>query len=273
LVLGAAAATAGLFGGLSNLEGWLVLAGTLALGLIGLTDDLLKVRRPTAAGLRRLPKLVAALIAAGLVSAALAHRTLGIRQTVVPWLQQPIDPGWAWVFLATLVVAGCAHAVNLADGVDGLAAGCLAAAFGVLALGALSELSGPGSVGSARLLQTVAIWGASCAGACVAFLWFNCGPASVFLGDVGALGLGAALGILALLSHQALGLLMIGGIFVAEALSVILQVVSYRLRNQRRIFRVAPLHHHFQLGGVPDHQLVVRFWIAGILLAVLGLAA
>ena len=105
------------------------------------------------------------------------------------------------------------------------------------------------------------------------FLWFNASPASVFLGDVGALGLGAALGVLALLTHATLGLVIVGGIFVAEAVSVILQVASYRWRNQRRIFRVAPLHHHFQLGGVAEHKLVVRFWIVGLLLAALTLTA
>jgi phospho-N-acetylmuramoyl-pentapeptide-transferase len=117
----------------------------------------------------------------------------------------------------------------------------------------------------------VTLWCAALAGACAAFLWFNGHPASVFLGDVGALGLGGALGTAALLSHQALALLVVGGVFVAEAGSVMLQVASYRWRNGRRIFRVAPLHHHVELGGVAETHVVTRFWIVGLLLAASGL--
>jgi len=172
-----------------------------------------------------------------------------------------VEPGALWVPLAMSVIAGCAHAVNLTDGMDGLAPGCLAIAF--IVLGVLALPHGP----------WLTVWCASLAGACIGFLWFNSAPASVFLGDVGALGLGGALGVLALLSHAVLALVIIGGVFVAETLSVMLQVASYRWRNGRRIFRVAPLHHHFQVGGVSEPKLVVRFWIIGLLLAALGLTA
>jgi len=114
-------------------------------------------------------------------------------------------------------------------------------------------------------------WCASLAGACVGFLWFNSFPASVFLGDVGALGLGGALGTISLLTHTALWLVIIGGVFVAEAVSVMLQVASYKWRGKRRVFRVAPLHHHFYLGGTSEPKLIVRFWILGLLLGLLGL--
>lgn len=270
LVLGIAAGVAVLFGGLSRFEGWLVLGASVALGAVGLRDDCLKLIRPNAAGLRCLPKLILALGVGGIVGALLADPRLGYRRIVIPWLGTGIEPGWLWVPLAAVVVAGCSHAVNLTDGMDGLAVGTLAIAFG--AVGMLgSALQDTSVVGWSQPI--VAIWCASLAGACVGFLWFNCFPAAVFLGDVGALGLGAALGVVALLSHAALGLLVVGGVFVAEAVSVMLQVASYRWRNRRRIFRVAPLHHHFHLGGIAEQKVVVRFWIAGLLLAALGLTA
>ena len=272
LVLGIASGVAAVCGGLSRFEGWLVLGASVALGIVGLSDDRLKLTRPNAAGLRCLPKLIMALGVGGIVGLVLADPRLGYRQILAPWLGRGIEPGWLWVPLAAVVVAGCSHAVNLTDGMDGLAVGMLAIAFGVVGMvGADLQLSMGAQGGSGQLI--VAIWCASLAGACVGFLWFNCFPASVFLGDVGALGLGAALGVLALLSHAALALLVVGGVFVAEALSVILQVASYRWRHQRRIFRVAPLHHHFHLGGMAEQKVVVRFWIVGLLLAALGLTA
>jgi len=263
LVLGVAIGVAVVWGGLSHRDGWIVLGSIIGLGLVGLLDDALKLRRPNAKGLRCLPKLVIALGIGAIVGGLLADPAAGYRQVIVPWLGIPRELGSWWIPLASLTVAGCAHAVNLTDGMDGLAAGCLALAFGTLGCVALLMTHD----------QLVTVWCVSLAGACVGFLWFNTFPASVFLGDVGALGLGAALGVLALLSHAVLGLVIVGGIFVAEALSVMLQVASYRWRNTRRIFRVAPLHHHFQLGGVEEPQVVVRFWIVGLLLAALGLTA
>jgi phospho-N-acetylmuramoyl-pentapeptide-transferase len=186
----------------------------------------------------------------------------GADRIAVPWTAWTVELGRAWIPLSMVVVAGCAHAVNLTDGMDGLAAGCLAMAF--LVIGAVA-----GTRGSAS--EAVVPWCAALAGACVGFLWFNSFPASVFMGDVGALGLGAALGTVALLSQAALWLVVVGGVFVAEALSVMLQVASYKWRNKRRIFRVAPLHHHFHLGGWSEPKVIVRFWIAGVLLAALGL--
>jgi phospho-N-acetylmuramoyl-pentapeptide-transferase len=146
---------------------------------------------------------------------------------------------------------------------DGLAAGCLAIALAALACLPTSH------VGANSAVQP---WCLSLAGACLGFLWFNAFPASVYLGDVGALGLGAALGAAGLLTRNALWLPIIGGIFVLEAVSVILQVGSYKFRNKRRIFRVAPIHHHFHLGGISEPKLIVRFWIAGLVLAAFSLA-
>lgn len=260
LVLAVAAAMAILFGGVVQCEGWVVLGTIGVMGLLGFIDDALKLSRPNAGGLRSWPKLLAALAVGGLVGVMLADLSPDYRRVIVPWSGSAIDLGGAWVPFAMLVIAGCAHAVNLTDGMDGLAAGCLVPAFGVLGLVAVADPQA----------RSAAIWSAALAGACLGFLWLNSCPASVFLGDVGALGLGAALGALALLTHSAIVLVIVGGVFVAEALSVMLQVASYRWRNKRRIFRVAPLHHHFQLGGVAESKLVVRFWVAGLLLAAVG---
>ncbi len=262
-VLAMAMLVAVLAGGLGCREGWVVLGAVIAMGLVGLTDDLLKLKRPNAKGLRPMPKLAATLIIGGIVGWLLRDPGFGYRQLVVPWTGTRVTVGWLWVPMAMGVVAGSAHAVNLTDGMDGLAAGCLVLAFAALGVWTRLETSP----------AALTIWCASLAGACAGFLWFNTAPASIFLGDVGALGLGAALGLLALLSHASLALVILGGVFVAEAVSVMLQVASYRWRNKRRIFRVAPLHHHFHLGGLSEQNVVVRFWIAGLLLAALGLCA
>jgi phospho-N-acetylmuramoyl-pentapeptide-transferase len=262
LAVGILVATAS--GGLAHRDGWLVLGAVVALGAVGLFDDCLKFRGQNATGMRRLPKLLIALAigaALGVVSLTNSNSSSLLE---VPWLRRTVELGWAWVPLSMVVVAGTAHAVNLTDGMDGLAAGCVAIALSALGLWAMN--------GDPRS-RVLVPWCASLAGSCVGFLWFNSFPASVFLGDVGALGLGAALGTVSLLTHTALWLPVIGGVFVVEAVSVILQVTSYKWRGKRRLFRVAPLHHHFQLGGMSEPKLIVRFWIGGVILAMLGLSA
>lgn len=261
LVLAVAVPVAIIFGGALAIEGWLLLGATLALGALGLVDDYRKLTQPNAQGLPSMPKLWAALALGAAVGAILAMQSPTARLLRLPWGGW-VDPHWLWIPLSMATLAGSAHAVNLTDGMDGLAAGCLAVAFAAM-----------GWVGYGADAQTIPMWCASLAGACVGFLWFNGNPASVFLGDVGALGLGGALGVLALVSHTALLLFIIGGVFVAEAVSVMLQVGTYRLTNKRRLFRVAPLHHHFQVGGVAEPKLVIRFWIAALWLGALGLLA
>lgn len=257
-VLGVGGVAAMLWGGLADRAGWLVLGAGVGFGAIGLVDDALKFHRPGACGLRSGPKLLAALAIGALLG--LGSGPHG-RLVELPWLSRSIDLGWAWVPFAAMVIAGCAHAVNLTDGMDGLAAGCVAIALAVLGLWAVTD---PPS-------RALVPWCAGLAGACVGFLWFNSFPASVVLGDVGALGLGAAVGAVSLLAHAGLWLVVIGGVFVAEAVSVMLQVASYKWRNKRRIFRVAPLHHHVHLGGMHEPKVIVRFWIVGLCLAMLGL--
>lgn len=255
LTVGAVAAV--LTGGLSHRDGWLVLLALLALGGIGWWDDCLKFRGTNARGLRTWPKLLMALGVGAVVGFGTLEPGPMARPIQVPWTAQTLELGWMWVPASMLVIAGSAHAVNLTDGMDGLAAGCVAIA--LIALELLSPLE-------ASSIAWMA-WCASLAGACLGFLWFNCFPASIYLGDVGALGLGAALGTLGLLTHGALWLMVVGGIFVIEAVSVMLQVGSYKWRGGRRIFRVAPIHHHFHLAGLSEPKVIVRFWIAGALLA------
>ena len=262
LVLGIGVLVAIASGGLAHRTGWLVLGGVVGLGAIGLWDDLLKFRGVNATGLRSLPKLIVALAIGIGVSLSVPLQASSYSVLEIPWLHQTIDLGWWWVPFAMLVMAGSAHAVNLTDGMDGLAAGCVAIVLSVLGFWALA--------GDPRGHALVP-WCAALAGACVGFLWFNAFPASVFLGDVGALGLGGAIGVISLLTHTALLLLVVGGVFVMEALSVMLQVASYKWLGRRRIFRVAPLHHHFHLGGIVEPKLIIRFWIVGLLLGLLSL--
>ena len=259
-VLAAAILIAAVSGGLAHRDGWLVLVAMVGLAAVGLYDDCLKFRGHNALGIRTMPKLLAALAIGAGVGAASAGSSRSVLE--LPWLQRTVELGWAWVPFSALVVAGCAHAVNLTDGMDGLAAGCMAIALAVL--GVLAWEGDPRS-------RALVLWCASLAGACVGFLWFNAFPASVFLGDVGALGLGGALGVISLLSREAFLLPVIGGVFVVEALSVMLQVASYKWRGKRRVFRVAPIHHHFHLGGMSEPKVIVRFWVLGVILAMLGL--
>ena len=264
-VLLVAVLVAASFGGLAAQEGWLVLLAILGLGGVGLVDDWLKFRGVNALGLRTRPKLFVALAVGAIFGMATASSPHQYSTIEIPFMHTAVDLGWAWVPFAMFVIAGCAHAVNLTDGMDGLAAGCVAIVLMVFAWWMVLD----GMVdGRSRVLLP---WCVSLAGACLGFLWYNSFPAAIFLGDVGALGLGAALGTISLLSHTALWLLIVGGVFVVEALSVMLQVASYKWRGKKRIFRVAPIHHHFHLGGLSEPKVILRFWLVGALLAMVGL--
>ncbi len=267
-VLASALAVITVAGGMCDPMAWLVLAAVVGFSAIGLVDDVLKLRGDNARGLRSRPKLLLALGIAAMIGWMLPGQQSSVRLVSIPWTGGSWDPGWLWVPFTMFVIAGCSHAVNLTDGMDGLAAGLLALAF--LAVGVVSVVQATGSAMPSGGI--VWRWCAGLAGACLGFLWFNASPAAVFMGDVGALGLGAALGTLAVLARAGFALLLIGGVFVAEAVSVMLQVASFKWRK-RRIFRVAPLHHHFQVSGAPEASLVVRFWIIGALLGAVGVAS
>jgi phospho-N-acetylmuramoyl-pentapeptide-transferase len=255
-----------------------VVASVVALAMLGAVDDLVKLRT-AARGITARVKLIGQL-AIALAAAALIHRyhegVSGGLDLHVPWSEFSVALGWWFIPLAALVIVGSSNAVNLTDGLDGLAGGCLVCATG--AIGAVTYASG--HAGWADYLNIAhiphagetAVVAAATLGGLLAFLWFNCHPASVFMGDTGSLPLGGLLGLLAVIARQELLLVAVGGVFVAEALSVIVQVAWFRTTG-RRVFRCAPVHHHFQLQGWPEDKIVVRFWIAGALCAVLGLVA
>ncbi len=249
---------------------------TVALGAVGVYDDLVKLsteRRGMSARGKLAAQCAIAFVVAVLVYRLHATVDRGLELTLP--VAGTVELGWLFVPLATLVIVASSNAVNLADGLDGLAGGCLVCACGALAVVAYAA----GHAEWARYLGVPHIAGAgemtvvaaALVGGLLAFLWFNCHPASVFMGDAGSLPLGGLLGLLAVVCRQEMLLVVIGGVFVVEAASVIVQVGWFRYSG-RRIFRCAPLHHHFQLRGWPEDKIVVRFWIAGGLCAILGLA-
>ena len=249
---------------------------TVSFGLVGYIDDQLKISKKNSAGLSGRVRLFLEFLIAGSVVTALILWTDFPTTVTVPFFKNVVfDLGYFYVVFAALVIVGCANAVNLTDGLDGLAIAPIIIASGTYLL--LSYVAGhvkiaeylqiPHVAGSGELAPVAAMVVASGLG----FLWFNSYPAQVFMGDIGSLGLGGFLGTMAVLTKNELLLLLIGGVFVAEALSVITQVVSFKLTG-KRVFRMAPIHHHFELKGVDEPKLIVRFWIISILLAVLSLS-
>lgn len=236
---------------------------TLGYGAIGFADDYRKVSLRRSLGLRAREKLLGQAFFGLLL--VLFHLSLVEESValVVPFVREPWTPPlWLVALLDLVAVVGATNAVNLTDGLDGLAAGATAIGAGVLAV----ILGHRGEWDLAMLAATLAA-------ACVGFLWFNAHPAQVFMGDTGSLGLGAALAAITVLSEMVLILPLVGLLFVVETLSVILQVVYFRLTGGRRIFRMAPLHHHFELGGWQEDQVVARFWIGALVGGAVGLAS
>jgi len=269
----------------ANRFSWLGIALIAYFGVVGLVDDWIKLRVPGKRGLSKSGKQLA-LTGGALVVAALLLHPLGLEQAqggphlYVPFFKDvAIDLTWAaglpFFVVAVVVVTGAANAVNLTDGLDGLAVGCVGIASAAYA--GITYFVGHGELSQYLLVQHVPGCGemtvllGALLGASLGFLWYNSAPAQVFMGDVGSLALGGALGYVALVSRTELVLFVVGGVFVAEAVSVIVQVLSFRTTG-RRVFRCAPLHHHFQFGGVPETRLVVRIWIVAVLLALSSLA-
>lgn len=267
------------WGNLSNLYVIVVLVSLVGFGAIGFWDDYLKVTRRSSKGLRAKNKFGLQIALALLIGGFLFMLEYGgpyAGVLSVPFFKKWLFAmGWFYVPFSLIVIVGASNAVNLTDGIDGLAIGLIAIA--ALATGALVYMSG--HKGLANYLQVLYLPGTGeltvfCGamfGAALGFLWYNAYPADVFMGDVGSLGLGGALGTLAVITKQEIVLAIVGGIFVMETISVILQVASFRLTG-KRIFRMAPIHHHFELKGWPEPRVIVRFWIVGILLALLSLA-
>ncbi len=278
LVLVAIALSTLLWSDLSSQYVWLILIVTLGFGAIGLWDDYLKLVRKNSRGLSARRKYFFQSVL-GLSAALYLYYTATLpieTELIFPFFKYVLVPlGPFFILLTYLVIVGTSNAVNLTDGLDGLA--ILPAVMVAAALGVFAYLTG--NVNFANYLMIPYIPGAgevvvfcgAMVGAGLGFLWFNTYPAQVFMGDVGALALGAALGLIAVIVRQELVLLLMGGIFVLETVSVILQVASFKLTG-KRIFRMAPIHHHFELKGWPEPRVIVRFWIITFVLVLCGLA-
>ena len=268
-----------LWSDLSNQYVWVVICVTMAFGVIGFVDDYIKLVRRDPEGLRARYKFLSQSVAALLAAVFLYSLAQQPADTalLIPYVKEMLIPlGGFYVVFTFLVIVGTSNAVNLTDGLDGLAvmpSVLVAGALGIFAYAAgnvvFSEyLAIPYVAGSGELI----VFCASLAGAGLGFLWFNTYPAQVFMGDVGALALGAALGTVAVVVRQEIVLAIMGGLFVMETVSVIMQVVSFRLTGQR-IFRMAPLHHHYELKGWAEPKVIVRFWIITVILVLVGLSS
>ncbi len=273
-----------------------------ACGLLGFCDDYKKVREKSSDGISSRKKLgwqlfIALVVACflyykkeisgfgatpeqisdGVAGYRLGTNPIGIGAISFPLIKKPIvDLGWMIIPFFALVIVGCSNAVNLTDGLDGLATGTTISV--ALSYALIGYLAGHFFMATEylviphnRYLGEIAVFLMAMVGACFGFLWFNCHPAKVFMGDTGSLAIGGALGTAAICTKQELLLVIIGGVFVMEAMSVILQVGSFKLRR-KRIFKMSPIHHHFELLGWHENQVIIRFWIISIMLALFGLA-
>jgi len=279
LILVAIAVSTLLWADLSNKYIWVVLLVTLAFGVIGFVDDYIKLVRQDTNGLISRYKYFWQSVA-GAGAAIVLYQTAVVpaeTQLIIPFFKDIIIPLGAWYMLLTyLVIVGTSNAVNLTDGLDGLA--IMPTVMVAAALGLFSYVTGHFEF--ARYLSIpfipdageLTVFCAAMVGAGLGFLWFNTYPAQVFMGDIGALALGAALGTVAVLVRQELVLLIMGGVFVVETLSVVLQVGSYKLRG-KRVFLMAPIHHHYELKGWPEPRIIVRAWIITVFLVLVGLAS
>jgi len=275
LILLAVVSSTVLWADISNRYIFIALFSTIWLGVTGFMDDYIKQTRKRSKGLTAASKLTSQIILGLLLGVILFLDPQTSTRLDVPFLKNiSIDLGIFYILFVILVIAGSSNAVNLTDGLDGLAIGAVI----MVALGfsILSYVTGNIKLSDYLLIPYIrgsgelTVFCASIFGAGLGFLWFNCHPASVFMGDVGSLALGGALGIIAILIRKELLLFIIGGVFVIEALSVILQVASFRL-TKKRIFKIAPIHHHFQFLGWSENKVIVRFWIIASLLALLTL--
>ena len=278
LILIVIIATTLLWGDLTNRHIWTLMLVTLAFGGIGWLDDYLKVRRRNSKGLPARWKFAGQSLFGLATALFLYSSAAGPAETdlIVPFFKSVVLPlGVGFVAVACLVIVGMSNAVNLTDGLDGLA--ILPTVMVGAGLGLIAYLAG--HVEFANYLQIphvplageLAVFCGALVGAGLGFLWFNAYPAEVFMGDVGALALGAALAVVAIIVRHEIVLFIMGGLFVLEAASVIMQVASFRLTG-RRIFRMAPIHHHFELKGWPEPRVIVRFWIVTLVLVIIGLS-
>ena len=256
--------------------GLLVIAGSVGLGLVGFLDDFIKIRHQRSLGLNKTAKVVGQLIVA--VGFALSAQHIFGASTRLSFVRQTaLTLGPLFVVWVFFIMAGTSNGVNLTDGLDGLAAGSSALVFAAYVVIAFWQFrhpcvvgGGPGCYRGVPDPLDLAIVAAAALGGCAGFLWWNAAPARIFMGDTGSLALGGALGALAVMTSTQLLLVILGGLFVIETTSVVVQVSAFHALK-RRVFKMAPLHHHFELGGWPEFTVIVRFWIIAGLAAALGL--
>jgi phospho-N-acetylmuramoyl-pentapeptide-transferase len=279
LIIGATLLTTLLWGNLRNTYIWLAMAAMFFFGLIGFLDDYLKLKKKRSLGLAAKSKFGFQILLSAAIGFVLVW--LGLRgkfdlRLAFPFLKQWVPYlGWFYLPWIIFILAGSSNAVNLADGLDGLAIGLTL--ISAMALTALTYIAGHAvysqylNIARVPLAAELTVFAGAFSGACLGFLWFNCHPAEIFMGDVGALSLGGTLGTIAILIKQEFLLFTVAGVFILEALSVLLQISYFRISGGKRIFKMAPLHHHFELVGWPEEKVVVRFWIAGIIFALFSL--
>jgi len=280
LIIGATLASTFLWGNLDNTYVWLAVAAMFFFGIIGFIDDFQKIRRKRSKGLSGRHKILLQFVLAAVLGLSLIY--LGLENKFSLQLSLPFIKEWTpylglyylpWIIF---ILVGSSNAVNLADGLDGLAIGLTF--FSASALTALTYIVGnvkwSGYLGITYVSSAaeLTIFAGALSGACLGFLWFNSHPAEIFMGDVGALSLGGTLGLVAILIKQEFLLFFVAGVFILEAASVLLQVSFFKLTGGKRIFKMAPLHHHFELIGWPEEKVVIRFWILAIIFALLSLA-
>jgi len=279
LIIAALVTSVLLWSDLTNKYVWVVLFATLAFGGIGFWDDYLKVVKKRSTGLRAYQKF-GLQIASSLAIGIFLYKFSGDHEATflsVPFMKSLLlDLGWFYIPFVAVVIVGSSNAVNLTDGLDGLAIGLVGIA--ATANAVIVYLGGNKIIADYLKILYItgsgelAIFCGAMLGASLGFLWYNTHPAEVFMGDVGSLSLGGALGTLAVVTKHELILIIVGGIFVIETVSVIMQVASYKLTG-KRLFKMAPIHHHFEQIGWPESKVIVRFWIIGIILALISIGS
>ncbi len=280
LIVGSTLIPTLLWGELRNTYVLLAMATMLLFGLLGFWDDFLKLKKKKARGLIIRHKLIFQIFLSVGIGLILIY--LGLKGEFSLSLSVPFFKKWApylgWFYLPwiILILVGSSNSVNLADGLDGLAIGLTL--ISTSAFTALSYVAGRADWSEFLNIVLVpdaaelTVFMGAMAGACLGFLWYNCHPAQIFMGDAGALSLGATIGVIAILIKQEFLLFMVAGVFILEALSVLLQIVYFRLTGGQRIFKMAPLHHHFELSGWSEEKIVIRFWVLGVIFALFSLA-
>lgn len=277
LILFSLAVSILLWADLRNVYIWLTMYVFIGFGLVGFWDDYSKIRRGNNKGINAKAKMCGQIFVAGTAMLFLFQEAAFSTALVIPFFKElKPDLGWFYIPFAIIVMVGSSNAVNLTDGLDGLAIGPTIVAGIVFSIfiyvtGNI-QFSGYLLFPYVPGVGEVTVFCAALVGAGLGFLWYNAYPAQLFMGDVGSLSLGGVLGFLAVLCKQELILCVVGGLFVAETLSVILQVSYFKWTGGKRIFRMAPLHHHFELKGVPESKIIIRFWITSVLLGLMALS-